>query len=298
MIPPTHVPVLLEEVLALLDVSRPGLYIDATVGLGGHAAALLQINPEARLIGLDRDESALDQAREILAPFADRATLYQMDFRSISDLKIDPAAIRGVLFDLGVSSLQLDNPERGFSFNREGPLDMRMDRRSKITAARVLNKTSEPRLAEYLHRYGELRQARKLARAIVSRRKLKPIETTRQLFHIVEEVCRWRPQAGKTHPAARVFQAIRIVVNQELEELEDFLRDWLPSLPTGCRIAAIAFHSLEDRIIKHVFSDLTASSEGPAPFSPLTKKPIFPGQEETSRNFRARSAKLRAVVRI
>jgi len=284
--------------MTLLEISRPGLYIDATVGLGGHAAALLERNPEAGLIGLDRDENALERAREALSPYSERAVLYHSDFRHLPDLDIDLSRVRGVLFDLGVSSLQLDDPERGFSFNREGPLDMRMDRRGKTTAARILNKLSEPRLADALHRYGELRQARKLARAIVSRRKLKPIESTRQLFVIVEEVCRWRPQTGKTHPAARVFQALRILVNQELEGLDSFLIDWIPSLPAGARVAAISFHSLEDRIIKHVFAGLASPENGPAALSLLTRKPIMASPEETAKNFRSRSAKLRGAVRI
>lgn len=295
---PVHLPVLREEALALLDIHRPGLYIDATVGMAGHAAALLGQNPEAELVGIDRDADALEAARTALSPFADRALLYQADFRGLPDLPIDLSRVRGVLFDLGVSSLQLDDPERGFSFNREGPLDMRMDRRAKTTAARLLNKISEPRLAEILYGYGELRQARKLARAIVSRRKLRPIASTRQLFHIVEEVCRWRPQKGKTHPAARVFQAIRIEVNRELEGLDDFWRGWLPLLPPGARVAVISFHSLEDRIVKTVFSDLSSPDMGPACLTLLTRRPIRPAAEEVDRNFRARSAKLRGAERI
>jgi 16S rRNA (cytosine1402-N4)-methyltransferase len=244
------------------------------------------------------DESALLKAEENLKGFSDRIELYHSDFRNIPDLDLDFAQVRGMIFDLGISSYQLDSPERGFSYSQEGPLDMRMDRRSRITAAKIINKYSEPRLAQIFYDYGELRQSRKLAAAIVSRRKLQKIETTTQLFRIVEEVCHWRPQRGKTHPAARVFQALRIEVNEELAELDAFIERTAGKLQAGARIVGISFHSLEDRIIKHTFARLASGQEKEPLIKILTKKPVRPTEEEVSVNFRSRSAKLRAAERV
>jgi 16S rRNA (cytosine1402-N4)-methyltransferase len=231
-----HIPVLLDEVLEYLDINRKGIYIDCTIGLGGHAYEIVKRNPKASLIGFDLDEKSLLKAREKLQPFADRVELYHSDFRYIPDIKIDFSQIKGVLLDLGISSFQLDSPERGFSYSREGPLDMRMDLRNKMTAHKILNKYSEHKLSQIFHEYGELRQARRLAREIVSRRKTTKFETTPQLCRTVEEICRWRAQKGKIHPAAKVFQAIRIEINQELNSLSGFLermaRAWrLPGIP-------------------------------------------------------------------
>jgi len=299
MIGQGHIPVLLEEVLQVLDIEREGIYIDCTLGLGGHAVVLLQRNPGAELIGLDRDEQSLEAARERLMDFADRVRIFHSDFRILPDLEVDFSRVKGVLVDLGISSFQLDNPERGFSFNQEGPLDMRMDSRNKVTAARILEKYSEPRLAQVFFEFGELRQSKKLARAIVSRRKIRKIESTTQLFQIVEEVCHWRAQKGKSHPAARVFQALRIEVNQELQDLEGFLREVVELLPAGARIALISFHSLEDRIVKHTLMDLASAEEGRSPsLKMLTKKPVMPAAPEVAANFRSRSAKLRAAERL
>ena len=299
MIGQGHIPVLLEEVLQVLDIEREGIYIDCTLGLGGHAVVLLQRNPGAELIGLDRDEQSLEAARERLMDFADRVRIFHSDFRILPDLEVDFSRVKGVLVDLGISSFQLDNPERGFSFNQEGPLDMRMDSRNKVTAARILEKYSEPRLAQVFFEFGELRQSKKLARAIVSRRKIRKIESTTQLFQIVEEVCHWRAQKGKSHPAARVFQALRIEVNQELQDLEGFLREVVELLPAGARIALISFHSLEDRIVKHTLMDLASAEEGRSPsLKMLTKKPVTPAAPEVAANFRSRSAKLRAAERL
>jgi len=292
-----HIPVLLEEVLEFLDPSRPGVYVDCTVGLAGHSRAILESNPRASLIGLDLDETSLLEARKILAPFAKRVRLFHSDFRYLPDLDIDFTTVRGVLIDLGVSSFQLDSPERGFSFSREGPLDMRMDFRNKTTALKIIDHASEARLAEIFREYGELRQARQLAREIVSRRKLRKIETTTQLGRIIEEVCRWRPQKGRIHPAAKAFQALRIEVNQELTGLSDFLRTVAGRVVSGTRLVAISFHSLEDRIIKHTFLAL-AGEEGRSCLRILTKKPVMASDRELARNPRARSAKLRAAERI
>lgn len=293
-----HIPVLLEEVLNYLDIKREGIYVDCTLGLAGHALQIVRRNPRATLICFDIDESSILEARKKLEPYADRVVLYHSDFRYLPELKIDFAHIRGILLDFGLSSFQLDSPKRGFSFNREGPLDMRMDLRNKVTASKIINKYSEYKLAQIFQEYGELRRAKRLAREIVSRRKQKKIETTSQLREIVEEICRWRPQKGKTHPAAKVFQALRIEVNQELKDLSGFLKKMVRKLPRKARIIAISFHSLEDRTIKHTFAELASSKDSPPVLKILTKKPVVPSCEEIAVNFRARSAKMRAAEKI
>lgn len=293
-----HIPVLLEEALNLLEIEREGAYVDCTIGLGGHAFEILKRNPKATIIGFDIDEKSLIKAKKRLQPYENRVELYHSDFRYLPDLKMDFSLIRGILLDLGVSSFQLDSPERGFSFNHEGPLDMRMDLRNKITASKIINKYSEHKLVGLFQEYGELRQSKRLARGIVSHRRDEKIETTSQFLRIVEEICRWRPQKGKTHPAAKAFQALRIEVNQELRSLSGFLERISHKIPKEGRIIAISFHSLEDRIIKHTFRQL-AVTENSHPFLKiLTKKPVIPSEEEVATNFRARSAKLRAVERI
>lgn len=294
----THTPVLLEESLSYLSLGRKGVYIDCTLGLGGHAAEILQRNTEARLIGFDIDEQSLMLAKESLQPYAGRFELYHADFRYLPDLNMDFSEVRGILMDLGISSYQLDSPERGFSYTQEGPLDMRMDLRNKITASKIINKSSEHKLAEIFREYGEIRQANRLAKEIASRRKIRKIETTTQLLRIVENICHWRPQKGKTHPAARVFQAIRIEVNQELKSLSGFLERIVHKLPRLARIIAISFHSLEDRIIKHTFHKLAQPENSPPILRILTRKPVVPSEEEVAANFRARSAKLRAAERL
>lgn len=293
-----HIPVLVEEVMNYLDVKRKGIYVDCTLGLGGHAVEILKRNPDARLIGFDIDEKSLLKAKEKLEPYADRVELYHSDFRYLPDLNIDFSSIIGILLDLGISSFQLDSPERGFSFNQEGPLDMRMDLRNKVTASKIVNKYSEYRLVQIFKEYGELKQAKRLAREIVSRRKTKKIETTTQLRRLVEEICRWRPQKGEIHPAAKLFQAIRIELNQELKSLSSFLERISKKIPKKAHIIAISFHSLEDRIIKHTFAHLAASNDSPPSLKILTKKPVIPSDKEVAINFRARSAKLRAVEKI
>jgi len=290
-----HIPVLLEEALQYLQIKREGTYVDCTLGLGGHTLEILKRNPKAILIGFDIDEESLLTAKEKLEPYADRVSLYHSDFRYLPDLKIDFSEIRGILLDLGMSSFQLDSPERGFSYSREGPLDMRMDLRNKTTAHKIINKLPERRLSQIFHEYGELRQARRLAREIVTRRKTQKIETTTQLCRTVEEIYRWRPQKGKIHPAAKVFQAIRIEVNQELKSLSGFIERISQKLPKKAHIAAISFHSLEDRIIKQTFVQLATSMNSRPCLKILTKKPVVPSEEEIAINFRARSAKLRAA---
>jgi len=297
MIGRDHIPVLLEEVLNLLDVGRPGLYVDGTLGLAGHALEILMRNQNARLVGFDRDEDALAEAQIRLRPYDKRTDLYLADFRRILEVDLDWAEVRGVLLDLGMSSFQLDDPARGFSHSLDGPLDMRMDRRQHLDAARVIDKYSEPKLAEIFRNYGELKQAAKLARMIASRRRMTKIESTAQLRRMVEEVCRWIPQKGKIHPAAKVFQALRIEVNGELEGLGDFLTQVIDRLPAGGRLAVISFHSLEDRIVKRTFAALARPAAGEPVIELLTKHPLVPSDEEASRNSRSRSAKLRAAVK-
>jgi len=294
-----HVPVLLEEAMDFLGVNREGIYVDCTIGLGGHALELLQQNPKAKLVGFDLDEESLLKTKERLKPYVDRVELYHSDFIYLPELEFDFSQVRGILLDLGLSSYHLDSPERGFSYNKQGPLDMRMDRRNKTTAAKLVNKSSESRLAQIFYDWGELRQSRRLAKEIVSRRKVKKIETTTDLLKIVEDVCQWRPQRGKTHPAARVFQALRIEINQELKNLSDFFEQIVAKIKVKTRIVAISFHSLEDRIVKRTFMDLASSPNGRTPILKiLTKKPITPTEREIQENFRARSAKLRAAERI
>ncbi len=293
-----HVPVLLEETMDFLGVNRDGIYVDCTVGLGGHAIELLRQNPNARLVGFDLDEQSLLQAKERLSSYADRVELYHSDFRYLPDIELDFNQVRGILLDLGISSYHLESPDRGFSYNKKGPLDMRMDLRNKRTAAKIVNTCSESKLAQIFYDFGELRQARRLAKEIVSRRKIKKIETTTDLLQIVEDICQWRPQKGKTHPAARVFQALRIEINEELKGLAEFFERIVEKIKARTRIVAISFHSLEDRIVKHTFADL-ASSSGRIPLLKiLTKKPVTPTEQEIQENFRARSAKLRAAERI
>lgn len=293
-----HIPVLLEEVMEYLGVTKKGTYVDCTIGLGGHALEILKRNPEAFLIGFDIDEQSLQIAKKKLAPYANRIELYHSDFRYLPDINIDFSQFRGIFLDLGISSFQLDNPKRGFSFNREGPLDMRMDLRNKITASKIVNKYSEYKLIQIFTEYGEFKHAKRLAREIVSQRKANKIEKTTQFLRIIENVCRWRPKNGKIHPAAKAFQAIRIEINQELKGLSTFLERIVQKVPKKTRIVAISFHSLEDRIIKHTFAYLAKPNDRPPSLEILTKKPVTPSEEEIAMNFRSRSSKLRAAEKI
>jgi len=293
-----HLPVLPTEVIEFLDAGRQGLYIDCTLGLAGHAVAILERNPRARLIGLDRDGQSLEVARERLKPYAKRVTLYQADFRELTGLDVPFEEVRGVLADLGISSFQLDAPERGFSYMHEGPLDMRIDRRSKTTAAKILHTYPEQKLADMFAAYGELGQTRRLAREIVHLRKLGRLETTGDLRVLIERLYQWRPQRGRIHPAAKAFQALRIEVNGELEGLGGFLDAAVRRSVKGTRFVVISFHSLEDRIVKRAFHALACPEDGAPLVRVLTKKPVMASAAEVEANFRARSAKLRAAERI
>jgi 16S rRNA (cytosine1402-N4)-methyltransferase len=290
----THAPVLLAETLALLDPSRGGLFVDCTVGLGGHARAALAAGA-SRLIGLDRDPAALRIAREALAPWGDRVELVHSDYRDLRAVlaarSID--AVDGALADLGVSSMQFDAAGRGFSFRRDEPLDMRMDQTQGPTAADLLAGAGEEDLANVIYEYGEERFSRRIARRIVEARRTSAITTTGQLADVVRRAV---PRKGyqRIDPATRTFQALRIWVNRELEGLDAFLVDTSGLLRAGARLAVITFHSLEDRIVKHVFRALAT---GGGALRVLTRKPVMAGNDELARNPRARSAKLRAIER-
>jgi len=291
-----HEPVLLAEVTAHLAPARGGLFVDCTLGAGGHARALLE-GGATRLIGFDRDEDALALTRETLAPWADRIELVHTDYRQLPAV-LDARGIdlvQGILADLGVSSMQLDQPERGFSFRVDAPLDMRMDRSQGETAADLLATADEPSIADAIYQYGEERHSRRIARAIVAARAASPIETTTQLATIVRRAI---PTRGwqRIDPATRTFQALRIWVNRELEGLASFLRDAVARLDAGARIAIIAFHSLEDRIVKHTFRQM--SQDPDSRLGIVTRRPIEASDAEVARNPRARSAKLRVAERL
>ena len=291
-----HIPVMQDEVLAHLQPARGGLFVDCTVGLGGHARALVAAGA-TRLVGLDRDPDALAEARVTLAPWAERVELVHADYRDL-DRVLDQSGIQlidGALADLGVSSLQFDAPGRGFSFQRDEPLDMRMDRTAGDTAADLVARASEREIADAIYAYGEERFSRRIARALVEARRIEPIQTTGRLATIVRRAL---PRRGhmRIDPATRTFQALRIWVNRELEGLDRFLEAAVRRLKTGARLVVITFHSLEDRIVKHT---LRALAEGEhARVRVLTRKPIVPADEEVQRNPRARSAKLRAAERV
>jgi 16S rRNA (cytosine1402-N4)-methyltransferase len=290
----THVPVMTAEVVHFLRPEGGGLFVDCTVGLGGHARALLEAGA-TRLLGLDRDLDALARARETLAPWRDRVELVHADYRAI-DAVLDSrgiATVDGALADLGVSSMQFDAPGRGFSFQRDEPLDMRMDQSSGETAADLVARSTEEQLADAIFQYGEERFSRRIARAIVEARHDAAIETTGRLAAIVR---RAMPHRGysRIDPATRTFQALRIWVNRELDGLDRFVEAAVRRLRAGARLVVITFHSLEDRIVKHT---LRALQQRDGLVQVLTKKPIIAGDEEVERNPRARSAKLRAAER-
>jgi 16S rRNA (cytosine1402-N4)-methyltransferase len=284
------------EVLEQLRPERGGLFVDCTVGLGGHSRALLEAGA-TRIIGLDRDLDALARARETLAPWADRVELIHADYRSIDEVldNRQHTTVDGALADLGVSSLQLEADGRGFSFQRDEPLDMRMDRSTGDTAANLIARAGEEELANAIFEYGEERFSRRIARALVGARREAPVDTTGKLASIVRRAI---PRRGfaRIDPATRTFQALRIWVNRELDGLDRFLAAAARRLRATARLAVIAFHSLEDRIVKHTFRALQESGE--VGIKVLTKKPIVPGDEEVHRNPRARSAKLRAAERV
>jgi len=303
-----HLPVLLDEVLNFLQPERGGFFVDATIGLGGHARAILSAgNQVQQLLGIDRDAEALIRVNEQLADFQGRYHLVHANLADIGEIAAQKGvqSCRGILADLGVSSLQFDSADRGFSFQREGPLDMRMDREAELTAGEVVNHYSEKDLANLIFNYGEEHRSRSIARAIVAAR---PIHNTKMLADIVYRAVHARGYQ-RIHPATRTFQALRIFVNDELGRLPLFIRSAVDLLSSGGRLAIISFHSLEDRIVKETFRSLSHECVCPAGISQcqcgqkkllklLTKKPAVPSEAEISRNPRARSAKLRVAERI
>lgn len=305
-----HKPVLLDEVLEALRTHEGGLFVDCTLGLGGHTEAILDSSPDAQVIGIDRDPIALEVARQRLARFGDRVRLVRSNFAAIAQVVAGQAGeISGIVADLGVSSMQLDSETRGFSFRFDAPLDMRMSPNEGQAAFELLADTDERELADIIYRYGEERHSRKIAKWIIERReKGEPIRTTFELAELVRRAVRTSPK-DKIHPATRTFQALRIAVNGELEILERFIVDAAELLKTKGTLAVITFHSLEDRIVKHAFQRLAGRCDCP-PRIPkcvcgakktveiVTRKPIVPGEDEMRENPRSRSAKLRACRKI
>jgi 16S rRNA (cytosine1402-N4)-methyltransferase len=285
-----------QEVCYWLVSQRPITILDCTVGYGGHAELLLSSSPVGtRIIGLDRDAKAIDFCRQRLIRFGDCAVLRQGSYRDLKRYlgEMGLSAIDGVLFDLGVSSPQLNDATRGFSFQQDGPLDMRMDQSTGKTAADLVNNSPEHDLANIIFQYGEERYARRIARSIVKERQQCLVETTGALVSVIARSVPASYRHGRIHCATRTFQALRIAVNHELDGLESSVRDAAEMLTSGGRICAISFHSLEDRIVKHTLRSL--AQEPDASLSLLAKKPIFPSKEECEANPRSRSAKLRVA---
>jgi 16S rRNA (cytosine1402-N4)-methyltransferase len=297
-----HVPVLLHEVVAFLRPQASGIYVDATLGEGGHAEAILQASaPGGRLIGLDRDGEVLAWARRRLAAYGDRVQIIQRHASELPQVlaEVELKQVDGVLLDLGISSYQLEAAERGFSFAHAGPLDMRLDRTEERTAAALVNTLTESELVDLIQRYGEERWARRIARAIVRARRRAPLLTTTELAALVTQVIPPAARPSRIHPATRTFQALRIAVNQELTTLEATLRGAAMCLGEGGRLCAIAYHSLEDRIAKQTFRALEAASVGAGSSLRLvTRKPVTVSPVERQANPRSRSAKLRVLERV
>ncbi len=307
-----HVSVLPTETVELLNSANGGIFVDATLGLGGHTELILNGADKNRVIAIDQDEEAIEIAKERLARFGDRVRFVHSNFSRVGTVlkSLDIDEVDGILADLGVSSLQLDSQDRGFSFRFDAPLDMRMDSASgEPTAADLLATLSQDEIANIIYRFGEERFSRRIARRIVERREAgEPIKTTKQLAELVERSVKRSPK-DKIHPATRTFQALRIEVNHETEALEQFIADAVDLLKIDGRLAIITFHSLEDRIVKQAFQKLSGKCFCP-PRIPqcvcgarkeveiLTRKPLVPGVDETEANPRARSAKLRAVRKI
>ena len=301
-----HQPVLYQEIIHALQPKSPGRYIDGTIGAGGHARGILEAcSPDGCLLGFDLDSQALALARETLAPYGQRVILTQASYLSLLEAmqRLGWDAVDGIVIDLGVSSMQLDTPERGFSFQVDAPLDMRFNRDVGLTAAQLINTASESDLANLLFRYGEEPRARKIAKMIIQAR---PVITTSQLAEIVKKVY---PGHSRVHPATRTFQAIRIAVNDELSALEETLPRAMQALRPGGRLAVISFHSLEDRIVKDFFRSESKDQINPpyekiyeverkATLKEINRKPITPSEDEIQNNPRARSAKLRVAEKL
>lgn len=304
-----HVPVMLKEVMDVLNCRAGGVYVDGTVGGGGYARAILEASaPDGILLALDWDSDAIDRVRGRLASYGNRLILEKASFADLPDVlrRLGFGPVDGVVVDLGVSSFQLDDPTRGFSFQQNGPLDMRMDRNLPRTAADLVNELSESELADLIFHFGEERWSRRIARAIVMRRKESRFASTGELAQLVAAVVPKSKDTGRIHPATRTFQALRLAVNRELETLRRFLSNVLDVVKPGGRVCVVSFHSLEDRIVKEYFREWAKSCRCPLNVVPcrcegrplvkiLTRKVQRPGLEEMETNPRARSARLRAL---
>jgi 16S rRNA (cytosine1402-N4)-methyltransferase len=302
-----HQPVLYKEIIHALQPHNGGRYVDGTLGAGGHARGIMEASaPDGQLLGLDVDPQALAIARRNLAPYEQRIHLAQASYTSLAThlAQLQWEAVDGIVLDLGASSMQFDTPERGFSFLHDAPLDMRFGPQALQTAADLVNKSSERELADLIYQYGEERESRKIARAIV---KARPIRTTRELVAAIEAVS---PRRGdRVHPATRTFQALRIAVNEELASIEAVLPQAVAALSAGGRLAVISFHSLEDRIVKDFFREQSRDLVNPpyeqiypeerkATLKEVNRKPIMPSEDEIKNNPRARSAKLRIAEKL
>lgn len=307
-----HIPVMLDECLEGLNIKADGIYVDGTVGGAGHSIEIVKrLSGNGRLICVDKDEDALKAAGERLAPYSDRVTFIRDDYKNlVAELdSIGVGKVDGILLDLGVSSYQLDNAERGFSYMKDAPLDMRMDRSQRISAYEVVNGYSESELARILFDYGEEKLARQIARNIIKARAEKPIETTLELAKIVEDTYPAKTRWKFGHPAKRTFQAIRIEVNDELSTLGEAVTQMARRLEKGGRMAVITFHSLEDRIVKSAFKELSLACTCPPDFPVcvcgkvqevelVNKKPIVASEGELEKNSRSQSAKLRVIEKL
>ena len=307
----THKPVLLEECIQGLNIRPEGVYLDGTLGRAGHSREIARRLTTGWLICVDRDQAALDAAQERLADWMDRVTLVHSNFDQVGEIvqQLGLSGVDGMLFDLGVSSPQLDDGSRGFSYMADAPLDMRMDRDEGLTAADVVNTWSQEELRRILYQYGEERCAPQIAAAIVRRREDKPIETTLELVEVIKSAMPAKALREKQHPAKRSFQAIRIAVNDELASVERMLQQAVPKLNPGGRLAVITFHSLEDRIVKNSLSEFAKGCICPPDFPVcvcgrkpqvrlVNRKPILPSEQELQENPRARSAKLRVAEKL
>ena len=307
-----HTTVLLKETVDGLAIRPDGIYVDCTLGGAGHSEYLVQqLNENGRLICFDQDMTAIENAKLKLAPYLDRVTFVHANFRYLKDelYQIGIEKVDGILYDLGVSSPQLDTPERGFSYNYDAPLDMRMDQTSELTAYHVVNEWSYDKLLKIFFRYGEEKFSKPIARKIEKAREIEPIATTFQLVELIKEGIPAAARRTGGHPAKRIFQAIRIAVNDELGAAEDSLEDAIKLINVGGRVSVITFHSLEDRLTKTIFKEASSLPDLPpnlpvipAGMEPMlkmvTRKPIVPSEEELAVNNRSRSAKLRIVEKL
>ncbi|GIO30537.1 MULTISPECIES: 16S rRNA (cytosine(1402)-N(4))-methyltransferase RsmH [Paenibacillus] len=314
-----HITVLKEEATEGLHIKRDGIYVDCTLGGAGHSSLIAsKLGEYGRLIALDQDDWALDNAREKLAPYADKVSLVKTNFRHLEEtlkelavpMKDGVPQVDGILYDLGVSSPQFDEGERGFSYNHDAPLDMRMDQSSDLTAWHIVNEWPEQEIARVLYQYGEEKFSRRIAKFIVEHRAQSPIQTTGQLVDIIKEGIPAAARRTGGHPAKRSFQALRIAVNDELRAFEESLHQAVRCLAPGGRVSVITFHSLEDRICKQIFNGYVGKCTCPPDFPMcvcgggrgelklVNRKPIVPGEEELEQNPRARSAKLRVAEKL